>query len=492
MALVFVRKESEPGETRVAATPETVKSYVKHGLDVAVESGAGLAAGFPDAEYDEAGASLRDALGEADLVLSVRTPPNDAIAAMKADAMLVSSLVPAFQEDAVNALAQAKVTAFAMESVPRITRAQKMDVLSSQATCAGYQAVLMAAVALPNMFPLLMTAAGTIRPAKVFVLGAGVAGLQAIATAKRLGAQVEANDVRPAVKEQVESLGAKFVDTGTPPDAETAGGYAKEASEEYPGEAARDPDQARRRERRGHHDRAGAGAQGAAHRHRGHGEADAAGLGDRRPRGRDRRQRRGDHARRHGEGRRCDDPRRDESACAARRRREPHVGTQRRELPRSVPEGRSPRAVVRRRDRPCDVHHEGWRDPERERPEATGEGRAAGCAGRLEDGRERQRVLGRSILIATLLFIFVLASFVGFEIITKVPPTLHTPLMSGSNAISGITIVGAILAMKSSEPTLAQILGFVAVVFAMINVVGGFLVTDRMLGMFGKKKAKKD
>jgi len=233
MALVFVRKESEPGETRVAATPETVKGYVKHGLEVVVEPEAGLASGFPDEEYAQVGASLRDALGDADLVLSVRTPPNEAIAHMKQGACLISSLVPAFQLDTVKALAEAGVSSFAMEAVPRITRAQKMDVLSSQATCAGYEAVLMAAASLPRMFPLMMTAAGTIRPAKVFVLGAGVAGLQAIATAKRLGAQVEANDVRPAVKEQVESLGAKFVDTGTPPDAETAGGYAKEASEDY-------------------------------------------------------------------------------------------------------------------------------------------------------------------------------------------------------------------------------------------------------------------
>ncbi len=233
MPLVFVPKETEPDERRVAATPETVKTFRKLGLEVTVEAGAGFAAGFRDAEFEEAGASIGDAWNNADMVLAVRTPRPEQAAKMKAGALLASSLVPALQADDVRGLRDAKVTSFGMELVPRITRAQKMDVLSSQATCAGYQAVLLAASELPGFFPMLMTAAGTIRPAKAFILGAGVAGLQAIAMAKRLGAAVEANDVRPAVKEQVESLGAKFVDTGTPPEAETAGGYAKEATQEY-------------------------------------------------------------------------------------------------------------------------------------------------------------------------------------------------------------------------------------------------------------------
>jgi NAD(P) transhydrogenase subunit alpha len=233
MALIFVPRETEPGESRVAATPETVKGYTKLGLEFAVESGAGLASGFRDEDYQAAGARIGGSLGEADLVLMVRTPQPSAISAMKRGAVLASGLVPSGQADAIRALRDAGVTSFGMELIPRITRAQKMDVLSSQATCAGYQAVLMAAASLPRFFPLLMTAAGTIKPAKVFILGAGVAGLQAISTARRLGAVVEANDVRSAVKEQVESLGAKFVDTGTPPDAETSGGYAKEATTEY-------------------------------------------------------------------------------------------------------------------------------------------------------------------------------------------------------------------------------------------------------------------
>ncbi len=233
MVLVFVPKESEPGETRVAVTPETSKALIKAGLEVKVQNDAGLAAGFDDPQYQEVGASIGDALGTADLILQVRAPSIDAIAAMKAGSMLISSLQPSMDLDAIKALNDAKVTAFGMELIPRITRAQKMDVLSSQATVAGYQAVLMAAVAVPQLFPLMMTAAGTITPCRVFILGAGVAGLQAIATARRLGAVVEANDVRPAVKEQVESLGAKFIDTGTPPQAESTGGYARETGEEY-------------------------------------------------------------------------------------------------------------------------------------------------------------------------------------------------------------------------------------------------------------------
>lgn len=233
MALLFVPRETEPGETRVAATPESVKGWVKLGLSVAVEPGAGDAAGVRDQDYRDAGASLEDALERADLVIAVRTPSAAKVARLKAGAVVASSLIPTMQLDAVRSLAGQRVTAFGLELVPRITRAQSMDVLSSQATCAGYQAVLLGAAALPSFFPMLMTAAGTIKPARVFVIGAGVAGLQAITTAKRLGATVEANDVRAAAKEQVESCGARFVDTGTPPDAQTAGGYAKEQSDEY-------------------------------------------------------------------------------------------------------------------------------------------------------------------------------------------------------------------------------------------------------------------
>jgi len=235
MVVIFVPKESAAGETRVAAVPETVKGMQKLSLTVQVERGAGLASGFTDAAYEEAGATLvdADARNAADIVLGIQVPPADLCSAQKAGAMLICTLTPGNALDSIKALRDAKVTAVGLEFMPRITRAQKMDILSSQATCGGYRAVLLASVHLPQMFPLMMTAAGTIKPARVLILGAGVAGLQAISTARKLGAVVEANDIRPAVKEQVESLGGKFVDTGSPPDAETAGGYAKEAGEEF-------------------------------------------------------------------------------------------------------------------------------------------------------------------------------------------------------------------------------------------------------------------
>ncbi|MFK7739486.1 MAG: Re/Si-specific NAD(P)(+) transhydrogenase subunit alpha [Planctomycetota bacterium] len=235
MAVIFVPKESADGEARVAAVPETVKGMQKLSLEVQVERGAGLAAGFVDAEYEEAGAKLVDAGArkDADIVLGVQVPTADLCKQQKKAAKLICTLTPGNALDSIKALRDAGVTGIGLEFMPRITRAQKMDILSSQATCGGYQAVLLAAVHLPQMFPLMMTAAGTITPAKVLVLGAGVAGLQAISTARKLGAVVEANDIRPAVKEQVESLGGRFVDTGTPPNAETTGGYAKETSQEF-------------------------------------------------------------------------------------------------------------------------------------------------------------------------------------------------------------------------------------------------------------------
>ncbi|MFM1872865.1 MAG: hypothetical protein RL398_2287 [Planctomycetota bacterium] len=235
MAVIFVPKESAPGETRVSAIPETVKGMTKLGLEVQIERGAGAAAGFSDAEFESAGGKLVDASarGTADIVLGIQCPSVEQAKAQKQGSILICTLTPGQRLDEMAALRDAKVSAMGLEFMPRITRAQKMDILSSQATCGGYQAVLLAAVHLPKMFPLMMTAAGTLTPAKVLVLGVGVAGLQAISTARKLGAIVEANDIRPACKEQVESLGAKFVDTGAPPDAETSGGYAKEASAEF-------------------------------------------------------------------------------------------------------------------------------------------------------------------------------------------------------------------------------------------------------------------
>jgi NAD(P) transhydrogenase subunit alpha len=231
---VLVPKETAPGERRVAATPETVKKLTAAGLEVAVESGAGEASEHSDQDYQDAGASIvRDASkASADIVLKVQPPNAAEIAKLKKDAVLISYLQPATYADTVRKLAGQGVTAFAVEMIPRISRAQSMDALSSQASIAGYKAVLMAANRLGKYFPMLMSAAGTIAPARVLVLGAGVAGLQAIATARRLGAVVEAYDVRPAVRDEVKSLGATFLELQLEAQ-EGEGGYAREQSDEF-------------------------------------------------------------------------------------------------------------------------------------------------------------------------------------------------------------------------------------------------------------------
>jgi NAD(P) transhydrogenase subunit alpha len=240
MANVFIPRESRPGETRVAATPDTVRRMIKLGLEVVVERGAGEGSAFPDADYESAGARLTDdpatAAGAADAVLTVRPPEAGDVSALKPGALLIGLLAPHHNLDLVRALASGGITSISMELIPRITRAQSMDALSSQASIAGYRAVLLAAWRLPKYFPLLMTAAGTIAPARVVVMGAGVAGLQAIATARRLGAVVEVSDVRPVVKEQVESLGGKFIplpELPEKPSGEGQGGYAREMGEEF-------------------------------------------------------------------------------------------------------------------------------------------------------------------------------------------------------------------------------------------------------------------
>jgi H+-translocating NAD(P) transhydrogenase subunit alpha len=234
-----VPKETAPGETRVAATPESVKKLTGLRLDVAVQAGAGERARISDADYAAAGASIapdaRTTLEGADIVLKVRGPKGAETALFKKGAVLAALLAPSTEKDAIRALAEQGLVAFAMELLPRISRAQAMDVLSSQANLAGYKAVIDAAAQFGRAMPMMMTAAGTIAPARVLVMGVGVAGLQAIATAKRLGAIVSATDVRPATKEQVESLGGTFVAVMDEEfkNAQTAGGYAKEMSREY-------------------------------------------------------------------------------------------------------------------------------------------------------------------------------------------------------------------------------------------------------------------
>jgi NAD(P) transhydrogenase subunit alpha len=234
---VFIPRETVADEPRVAASPETVKRIAGLGLDVIVEGGAGERSRIPDADFKAVGAGIGKAAdaGKADVVLKVRRPSANELKSYKKGAIVIATMDPYGNEGDVQAMAKAGVTAFAMEFMPRITRAQSMDVLSSQANLAGYQAVIDAAEEYDRALPMMMTAAGTVPAAKVFVMGVGVAGLQAIATAKRLGAVVTATDVRPAVKEQVQSLGAKFlaVEDEEFKAAETAGGYAKEMSKEY-------------------------------------------------------------------------------------------------------------------------------------------------------------------------------------------------------------------------------------------------------------------
>ncbi len=241
---IAIPKERLAGEDRVAASPDTVKKYIGMGFEVVVESGAGVNASVPDSAYVAAGAAIgidaQATLGDADIVLKVARPMtaaegHDELAQFKRGSILIAHLAALQNKDQAASYASAGVTAFAMEMLPRISRAQNMDVLSSQSNLAGYKAVLDAAAHYGRAMPMMMTAAGTVAPAKVLILGAGVAGLQAIATAKRMGAVVFAFDVRPAVKEQVESLGGKFVevDPDAAKNAETTGGYAKEMSADY-------------------------------------------------------------------------------------------------------------------------------------------------------------------------------------------------------------------------------------------------------------------
>ena len=238
MVKIAVLRETAQGETRVSASPETVKKFIALGATISIEKGAGAGASIGDSDYETAGASvgsLASVLKDADIVLGVQGPDPKALTGMKSGAWLVAGLDPFGQRARVDAYAKAGVEALAMEFMPRITRAQSMDILSSQSNLSGYKAVIEAASVYGRAFPMMMTAAGTVSAAKAFVMGVGVAGLQAIATARRLGAQVSATDVRSATKEQIESLGAKaiFVENVTGIEGEGAGGYATEMSDEY-------------------------------------------------------------------------------------------------------------------------------------------------------------------------------------------------------------------------------------------------------------------
>ena len=234
---IAVLREAAEHELRVPIVPDSVKRFAQKKIDVVVESNAGARALAADADYEKEGAKIeaneKAAIDAADAIVRLRTPTLEEVARLKEGSVLIAPLLPLVNHDLVKALAARKISAFSVDAIPRTTLAQMMDVLSSQATCAGYYAVVLGAATLPRFFPMLITAAGTIAPATALILGAGVAGLSAIGTARRLGARVEAFDVRKVAKEQVESLGAKFVEVEGEEDAQTAGGYAKEVSEEY-------------------------------------------------------------------------------------------------------------------------------------------------------------------------------------------------------------------------------------------------------------------
>jgi NAD(P) transhydrogenase subunit alpha len=463
--LIGVPTERASNELRVALVPDSVGRLAKAGAQVVVERGAGQRAGYPDAAFEKAGAGLGDtaAVLAADLICKVQKPTAPEIAAMKPGAHLISLLQPASSAEAIAALETRGVSAFSLEQVPRTTRAQAMDVLSSQATIAGYKAVLMAAERAPRILPMLTTAAGTMTPATVLVLGAGVAGLSAIGTAKRLGAVVEAFDVRAAAAEQVESLGAKFIGKELlSKEGEGQGGYAKQLSQDA---------EERNRQLIAHHAKKAliVIATAAIPKRRAPllmpavgRRDDAARRGDRRSRGRDRRQLRTDEARPGRGPSRRHDPRPGEARGDRADPCEPDVRAQRARFRDQHDQGRQARRVraeLRRRHRPSLVRDARGYDAERS-------------------------------MTVDVIVIFVLAAYVGFEIITKVPPQLHTPLMSGTNAITGIAVVGAMLSAGAGRSQLASWLGLIAMILASMNVVGGFLVTDRMLKMFGGKKER--
>ena len=444
----------------MALVPETVSKLSAAGFEVSVARDAGAAAGFPDADYAEAGAQVVDAaavFSNAEAVACVSKPAADAIGALSPGTVLVGFLQPLTDTEGIAQLREAGVVAFAMESIPRITRAQSMDALSSQATVAGYKAVLLAADRVPKLFPMLMTAAGTIAPVRALVIGAGVAGLQAIATARRLGAVVSAFDVRPAVKEQVESLGASFLDLGVRTE-ETEGGYARELSAEEQAQQ-----QAALEERIPDFDvvittaavpgrpapklipgsavdgmRAGSVIVDLAAETGGNCELTVPG-----------------EVIEHG-GVTVDGTTNLPSLMAF------HASQL---YSRNV-------AALLQHLAPNGELELDWED------EIT----AGACV--TPTGRGCRMT---SLPLVIELTILVLAAFLGFEVIAKVPTMLHTPLMSGANFIHGIVIVGAIIVLGEADDTFTKVVGVTALVLATANVVGGWFVTDRMLGMFKRR-----
>ena len=531
--LVAIAKERRAHERRVAATPETVKKLVAQGLEVVVESGAGLGSSIPDEAYTAAGATIATtaakALKTADIVLKVQRPLTkdeggpDELALMKAGAVLIGTLSPYNAREQIAAYAAAKVDAFAMEMVPRITRAQSMDVLSSQANLAGYRAVIDAAAEFGRAFPMMMTAAGTIAPARVMVMGAGVAGLQAIATARRLGAIVSATDVRAVAKEQVESLGATFVmvDDEAAKDAETAGGYAKEMSEDYKKRQAeliaetvkkqdiviltalipgRPAPMLLTKEMVASMKPGSVVVDLAVEQGGNCALSEAGGVVEK-----------------HGVRivGHLNVPSRvavDASALYARNLLsfltliwDAKAGQKAVQWDDDILKAA---ALTREGGRyPPAIHAcHNFRliqgetlmatdavTPDTIATQATALANAAhGLARNAADlaNNATQMITqspGGHDFFITGLTVFVLAVFVGYYVVWRVTPALHSPLMAVTNAVSSVIIVGAILAAGPADMSVAKGFGWFAVLLASINIFGGFIVTQRMLHMYRKK-----
>ena len=510
IAITRERREDEP---RVAATPETVSKLLRNAgaAEVCIERGAGASAGISDSEYESAGAKVLDGpaavLDGAAVQLAVRAPPEEAIPRLPREAVLVGMLDPYRLNGLLETYASAGLTAFSLELLPRVTRAQAMDVLSSQSNLAGYKAVIDAAAEFERAMPMMMTAAGTIPPARVLVMGAGVAGLQAIATARRLGAIVSATDVRPAAREQVESLGAAFIGIDAPEGAraETEGGYAREMSDDY-----------RRRQ-----------SELFASELKRQDIVIGTALVPGRPAPRlidaamVATMRKGsvivDLAAEHGGNCELSPPRRTGGRTRGDHPRPPQrAGTPRGERERTLrPQPARLRDPAPRREGAR--FRLGRRNPRRNRPHPRRPGGASALPIRASGGpvpgsRARGRLMAEPAAAATAtavaagaagfaapeidpfvfrLAIFVLAIFVGYYVVWSVTPALHTPLMSVTNAVSSVIVVGALLAVgieaASGAGLAAKALGFAALVLASVNIFGGFLVTQRMLAMYRRQ-----
>ncbi len=472
---IGVPLETQTGETRVAATPETIKKLIGQGHKVTVQSGAGIKASIVDSAYETAGATIgsaSDAFG-AELILKVVAPSDSELTLIKSGTVLVGMLNP-FSNETIAKLAEQGITAFALEAAPRTSRAQSLDVLSSQANIAGYKAVLLAAHHYPRFMPMLMTAAGTVKAARVLILGAGVAGLQAIATAKRLGAVIEASDVRPAVKEQIESLGAKFVDVPYETDEERecavgVGGYARPM-----------PTSWMQRQALAVHERAKQAdivittalipgrkaptllsADTVAQMKPGSVVIDLAAA----------------------QGGNCPLTVADQVVvengviiCGPTNLAGAVAADASALYARNLLDFLK---LVFNKEGQFEINLE--------------DDIVAACL-MCRDGQViRKGIQTMEELISPGIYnliIFVLAIYVGYHVVWNVTPALHTPLMAVTNAISAIVIVGAMLAAALTVTPLGKTMGTLAVALAAVNVFGGFLVTRRMLEMFKKKAPK--